>query len=232
MRSLLFASAVIAAAIAVPQDTRHLTPAPNGPAATADGQQDGIPKTRAADSYAIYSLLLPGQPFTSMPANDSTRWAIARETISFQQMNPRIEPQGELQPPPGEEKPFQEAVEDFKLHQNEHYTLQPKFHIDHAYELLSDTQVNELRAAKSAPDPGSTAQGQYANYPGVTFFSPVFFDSKQQAALVFMNNWCASLCSQGEWIYLEKHGNQWQRMSGITRPGASNTATATKEIRA
>ena len=30
-----------------------------------------------------------------------------------------------------------------------------------------------------------------------------------------MNNFCANLCANGQWIYLEKNGAQWVRRSGL-----------------
>ena len=227
MRFLLLSSVLLAAvATTSPQPLRATpadgaTPAGQSPASSQPAKPPGeIAKIRAADSYAIYSLLLPGQPFSSMAPNQTTRWAIAATTVNFNDMNPRIAPQGLLQPPPGNEKAFHQAVRDFEIRRFERLTLQPKFQVNHAYDLLSADQVAALRAAKSSPDPGSQLQSRFASYPGVTFFSEVYFDATQQAALVYMSNWCASLCAQGQWIYLEKRNGQWQRMSGITRPGA------------
>ncbi len=77
-----------------------------------------------------------------------------------------------------------------------------------------------LRASKTAAEVSSETQSQWAGYPGVTYFSEVYFDSKHQAALVYMNDWCAHLCASGSWVYLEKHGGQWVRRSGVTTPGA------------
>ncbi len=75
-------------------------------------------------------------------------------------------------------------------------------------------QVAELRRAKTAVDPGGLRE-KYAGYPGVTFFSEVYFSANHHEALVYMNNWCANLCAQGQWIYLEKHGGNWVKRSGI-----------------
>jgi hypothetical protein len=48
----------------------------------------------------------------------------------------------------------------------------------------------------------------------------VYFDTKHAAALVYMNDWCAHLCSAGTWVYLEKHGGHWVRRSGVVSGGA------------
>lgn len=179
-----------------------------------------VPHDLAADTYAIYSLLMPGEPFSKMQSGSGARWAIAAETVNFDDMNPRIDPRGALKPPAGGERAFHEAVETFLANKYQRFVLQPKLNIDHAYDLLSAEQVSDLRAAKSSVAPTSHTRSRYDGYPGVTFFSEVYFDSDRNTALVYMNDWCGSLCSQGQWIYLEKHGGQWERASGITRPGA------------
>ena len=85
---------------------------------------------------------------------------------------------------------------------------------------LDDEQVSELRQARSSTTASSELKSQYAGYPGVTFFSAVYYNHSRTAALVFMNNWCAHLCAAGQWVYLEKKGGQWVRRSGISHGGA------------
>jgi hypothetical protein len=64
----------------------------------ADAGSIPMPPDRAADSYAIYSVLMPGAPFDSMSAQ-SQRWAIADTTINISDMNPAVPPDGQLKPP-------------------------------------------------------------------------------------------------------------------------------------
>ena len=215
MRAFALAGCLFLLGLAAPRP-----PAVARPQHSTQATVPEIPSALADDTYAIYSLLMPGQPFRGMQSGSTTRWAIAAETVNFDDMNPRIDPRGALKPPPDNEKPFHEAVETFLASKYERFRLQQKFHLDQPYDLLDADQVSALRAAKASPDPGSRLRGQYAAYPGVTFFSDVYFDAHRDAALVYMNDWCGALCSQGQWIYLEKHGGHWERMSGITRPGA------------
>ena len=65
----------------------------------ADSSAIPMPQDRAVDSYAIYSLLMPGAPFDSMGSTQAQRWAIADTTISISDMNPAIPPEGQLKPP-------------------------------------------------------------------------------------------------------------------------------------
>jgi hypothetical protein len=181
----------------------------------ADGGAIPMPDDRAVDSYAIYSLLMPGSPFDSMSSTQSQRWAIADTTISISDMNPAVPPEGQLKPPDDNPKRFIEAARDFEARKYQRIQLTDRFRLSTPYKLLSHIQVNELRRAKTAVDAGSDLQSKYAGYPGVTFFSEVYFSSNHGAALVYMNNWCANLCQQGQWIYLEKHNGGWVRRSGI-----------------
>lgn len=190
------------------------TTAPVG-AALSDSAAIPMPQDRAADSYAIYSLLMPGPPFDSMGSLQSQQWAIADTTISISDMNPAIPPEGQLQPPEDHPKRFIEAARDFEARKYQRIQLTNHFHLSTPYKLLNSNQVAELRQAKTAVDADSALQSKYADYPGVTLFSQVYFSSNHNAALVYMNNWCANLCAQGQWIYLEKQNGSWVRRSGI-----------------
>ena len=180
-----------------------------------------MPDERAADSYAIYSMLVPGPVLQNMPPGQTQSWAIADTTISTEDRSPSVPPQGQLKPPPGKEKLFEEAIGDFEANQHVRIHLTRNgFHLDHAFTLLAPDQVQQLRDAKTSPAVPSSMQTQWGGYPGVTFFSEVYFDKKHTAALVYQSEWCAHLCSAGTWIYLEKQGNRWVRQSGNVVPGA------------
>jgi len=174
-----------------------------------------MPQDRAADSYAIYSLLMPGAPFDTMSAGQNQQWAIADTTVSISDMNPAIPPEGQLTAPKEHARGFHEAVRDYEARKYERIQLTEQFELAQSYTLMNGDQVAELQRAKTAVDAGSALQAKYAGYPGVTFFSQVFFSANHKEALVYMNNWCANLCQQGQWIYLEKHDGNWVRRSGI-----------------
>jgi len=161
-----------------------------------------MPADRAEDSYAIYSLLMPGRTLASLPSAQGADWAIADVTVSEAERNPQIPPQGQLKPPSNDPRGFTEAVGDYEANKYARIRLEKDdFHLDHAFTLLN-------------PDTAKSA-----GYPGVTYFSEVYFDSKHRAALVYMYEWCANLCSAGTWVYLEKHGGRWVRRSGIVTGG-------------
>jgi hypothetical protein len=169
-----------------------------------------IPTERSGDSYAIYSMLLPGEPFDKMAPEQTRQWMIADVTMNIDDMNPRIPPDGQLKAPPENPRGFNEALLDYRQRRFERFQVTRDFTVSHPYGLMDTRHARQLHAAASQFQSGNQT------YPGVTFFSAVYFNAEQTAALVYMNNWCANLCSAGTWIYLEKHGGQWVRRSGIT----------------
>lgn len=209
--------------LAGPQSVSNHKPAPPPAPSVRYSAQGAIamPNDRSDDSYAIYSLLTPGQELASMPPEHTQQWAIAAITVNENDRNPAVPPQGQLKPPPDNPKGFAEAVADYQMNKNVRVALTKKpFHIDHAFALLPPDQVEDLRAAKSSTGASSASQSQWAGFPGVTYFSEVYFDSRHAAALVYRNDWCTNLCSSGSWIYLEKHGGHWTQRSGVVVPGA------------
>ena len=175
-----------------------------------------MPPDRAADSYAIYSLLMPGDTFSRMAPEQNQRWAIAETTVSISDMNPAIPPEGQLRAPREHPKGFHEAVRDYEARKYERIQLTDQFDLAKPHTLMTADEVAEFRHARTAVDASSALRAKYAGIPGINFFSQVFFNSGHTAALVFMNNWCGHLCASGQWVYLEKHDGKWVRRSGIT----------------
>jgi hypothetical protein len=161
-------------------------------------------------------MLMPGAPFDTMSPQQNQRWAIADTTVNIADMNPAVPPEGQLKAPDDHPKRFQEAVRDYEAHKYERIQLTSQFQLSLPYQLMTADQVAELRRARTTVDPGSDLSSKYAGYPGVTFFSQVYFNAGHTGALVYMNNWCANLCAAGQWVYLEKRDSTWVRRSGIT----------------
>ncbi len=170
--------------------------------------------SRQHDIYAIYSLLMPGAVFANLGASQNQRWAIADTTVNIDDMNPKLAPDAALKPPDGNPQPFQEAIADFNARKYQRQTLTNNFHLNHPYTLLSPDEVNEFKVARGSATASTASQQKYSGYPGITYFSDVYFDSHRRAALVYQLDWCGNVCSQGEWIYLEKHNGRWVQRSG------------------
>ena len=167
-----------------------------------------IPANRAGDSYAIYSLLLPGAPLATITPEPNQNWSMADATVNITGMNPAVPPNGELKAPPENVRAFNQAVHDFNTRQYQRFRLDPdSFHPRRPLPFIDQNQVN---ARRQSGDPRS----------GIVFFSAVYFNPEQTAALVYVNDWCANLCAAGQWVYLEKQNGQWVRRSGLIAKGA------------
>jgi len=209
---VVFLSLPLLAAAQQPSQQRPSSP-------NAENGASPMPDERAADSYAIYSMLVSAPELQHLSPGQSHTWAVADTTVSTEDRSPAVPPQGQLKPPPGKKKTFEEAVEDYES--NQHFRLHlTRNGFQQGVTLLTPDQVRQLREAKTSPAVDSSTQTQWSGYAGVTFFSEVYFDKKHTAALVYQSEWCAHLCSAGTWIYLEKQGGHWVRQSGNVVPGA------------
>jgi hypothetical protein len=168
---------------------------------------------RMPDSYLIYAMLMPGQLFEDMGSGESQAWAIGGTTINEDDMDPKLAPEATLQPPDDNPRGFKEAVSDYNQRKKERLVLTRRLKLSRPYVLLAPGDVAQFKDSRSV-NSDSELQSKYGNYVGVTFFSEVYFNTAQTSALVYILDWCGNLCSQAEWIYLEKRDGVWVRRSG------------------
>jgi len=172
-----------------------------------------ISPDRLPDSYLIYAMLMPGQLFDDMGSGQSQAWAISGTTVNEDDMDPKLAPDATLQPPEDNPGAFKEAVNDYHQRKKERLVLTHSLKLSRPYVLLSPGDTVQFKASRSV-DATSELQSQYGDYVGVTFFSEVYFNIAQTSALVYILDWCGTLCSQAEWVYLEKQNGVWVRRSG------------------
>jgi hypothetical protein len=189
---------------------------------TAAGQnKPSSPTTstdRLPDTYAIYSMIMPGQVFKDMDSGQNQAWAISATTVNEDDMDPKLAPEATLQPPTDNPRGFQEAVTDYNQRKKERMTLKRRLQLSRPYVLLGPSNTAEFKASRTSLNATSDMQSTYGNYLGITFFSEVYFNTAQTAALVYILDWCGNLCSQAEWVYLEKQNGVWVRRSGKAPP--------------
>ena len=92
--------------------------------------------------------------------------------------------------------------------------LRRRFQLSRPYVLLPPGETAEFKASRISMNDDSDMQAKYGDYLGITYFSEVYFNTAQTAALVYILDWCGNLCSQAEWVYLEKQNGVWVRRSG------------------
>jgi hypothetical protein len=176
------------------------------------------PPDRLPDSYLIYSLLMPGQVFTDMDSGQGKPWAISGVTVNEDDLNPKLAPEATLQPPDDNPRGFHEAVMDYNQRKKERMPLTRRLKVDRPYILLTPNDAAQFKASRVSVDSTSDMQDTYADYLGITYFSEVYFNTAQTSALVYILDWCGNLCSQAEWVYLEKQNGTWVRRSGKAPP--------------
>jgi hypothetical protein len=173
---------------------------------------------RLPDTYLIYSLLMPGQVFKDMDSGQGQSWAISDTTVNEDDINPKLAPDAELQPPSDNARSFREALNDYRQRKKERLMLKRRFQLARPYVLLSPTDTAQFKASRTSMDGTSSMQSAYGDYLGITYFSAVYFNVAQTAALVYILDWCGNMCSQAEWVYLEKQDGAWVRRSGKAPP--------------
>ncbi len=187
--------------------TPAMPSAPRGPSHVPQTDTPPIPAARAADSYAIYAMLLPGASADKLAHANSMHWVLADTTVNIADMDPAIPPDGLLKAPDGDRQGFEQALGDYEARKYQRYQLQAGHgRLNGSIALADAEEVSNIRRAAS----GSS---------GIVFFSAVYFNRNRTAALVYVNDWCANLCAAGQWVYLEKHGGKWVRRSGLVHGG-------------
>jgi|HubBroStandDraft_5_1064220.scaffolds.fasta_scaffold59837_2 hypothetical protein len=169
---------------------------------------------RQQDVYAIYSLLMPGAVLANLGSSQNQSWAIADTTVNAEDINPALAPEAALKPPNDHPRRFHDAVVDYEQRRNARQPVIRGFHLDRPYTLLTSSDIQEFQDSRTSVAPDSAIQQKYSGYPGINYFSDVYFNPQRSAALVYMVAWCTNLCGQGEWVYLEKQSGQWVRRSG------------------
>jgi hypothetical protein len=176
------------------------------------------PPDRLPDTYLIYSLLMPGQVFADMDSGQDQAWAISDTTVNEDDINPKLAPDATLQPPSDNAHSFREALNDYNQRKKERLVLKRRFQLARSYVLLSPADTAEFKASRTSMNATSSMQSTYGDYLGITYFSAVYFNIAQTSALVYILDWCGNLCSQAQWVYLEKQNGAWVRRSGKAPP--------------
>ena len=169
---------------------------------------------RGDDSYAIYSLLMPGHVLADLGTEQNQKWLIADTTILRGQLNDQVpSPRRCVQPPAERTQDFQGVFEDFDRHKNERIQLDRNFTLQQPYDLLDEAQrtafASTRTASASAPDPNVAAD--FRGAPGIVYFSQVYFNLGNTLALVYQQEWCGPKCGEGQWVVLEKISGGWVR---------------------
>ena len=185
-----------------------------------------IPEDRAADSYRIYSALIPvGETAGNGWPHDL--WLIEDVTVTLvqpnqpcappsnapgtQPFNASMNPHVAVQPPEDWKQDYAEILADFDLHCHDRLTFDPKrFNVTAPLRLLTPDQQKDFQAHRDRLDPASA--NPYKGAPALYGFSEVYFNARHTVALVYATQWCGNLCAQGFWVAFALKDGQWKPM--------------------
>lgn len=208
------------------------TPAPPFPAGLVSGPHAKpelppvpMPQDRSADSYRIYSVLLPvgelgepGWPRDLWLLSDTTIAVVPLDQPCFSQDvdGVNMNPHAAIEVPPDHQQDFQEMLEDFDTRCHERVQLTPEsFNLVVPLKLLTQPEQDEFIRTRFDPGGGPQADlltAKYKGAPGLSRFSEVYFNAHHTLAMVYGSGWCGGLCSQSYWSVLELRDGAWHRL--------------------
>ena len=161
-----------------------------------------IPPERAADSYAIYSLLLPGlenptnnylvAAMTRVPRDAPTLARTSHPPFKFGQrlqggfeVSPRILVPEDRAP---QYEQVSQALDDYQRRKADRVLLEPKLELPRPYRLLNEDEGREwLSLQGGMVDPAAIVQTfrKWADWGPLVSFSEIYFSESQTIALVW-----------------------------------------------
>lgn len=188
------------------------------------GQQAGpppaipMPADRAADSYRIYSGLLPlGEtalpdwPHDLLLIRDTTITVIPQNLPCDDILSSDLSPHQAVHPTDDRRKDFTEILADFDRHCHERLTLdRTAFKVSIPVRLVNAQEQEEFQLSRSRYPPDLSLADKYKGVPALYAFSQVYFNAHHTVALVYATHWCGGLCGQGFWIALALKSGQWK----------------------
>jgi hypothetical protein len=183
-----------------------------------------MPKDRVADSYDIYSQLLPGNEIEwgNVPRSF---WLMEDTTTAVPPDSPcatggMMNPHTAIQAPQAQQVVFDEALADFDAHCHDRYLLDSsKFHVKLPVRLLDEEArkryvshvmgymppKDHIMQAPPTPDEFKGAAGMHS-------FTAVYFNHAHTLAMTEIGMYCGGLCGNWRWVVLERRNGQWQTL--------------------
>jgi hypothetical protein len=181
-----------------------------------------MPQDRIADSYAIYSQLLPGNQIEWGDAPRS-QWLVEDTTTAVPPDKPclsgeMMNPHQATKPPQERQADFAEVLADYDDHCHARYQLDgSKFRLKLPVRLLDEDARqryvsgvsvlmpprNDIMRAPPTPDKFKGAAGMHS-------FTAVYFNRAHTLAMTEIGMYCGSLCGNSTWVILEKKSGEWK----------------------
>jgi hypothetical protein len=175
-----------------------------------------MPQDLAADSYEIYSQLLPGNqiewshaPRTQWLVEDTTKAVPLDSTCATGGM---MNPHKAIQAPQPRQKEFDEVLADFDAHCHDRYQLDAvKLRVELPVRLL-DEQARQryVRGVSSFMPPNNNIMqapatpDEFKGAAGMHSFTAVYFNRAHTLAMTEIGMYCGGLCGNWRWVVLER----------------------------
>lgn len=197
------------------------------PTAPPQSQPIPLPQERAADSYEIYSQLLPGGQIEW--GNASRSFWLVEDTTKGQPLETpcpnasEMNPHEAIQAPEERQTDLAEALADFDAHCHDRYRLNAsQFHLKLPVHLLDEEArkrytskvsgymppQNDIMRAPPTPDEFKGAAGMHS-------FTAVYFNRAHTLAITQIGMYCGSLCGNWSWVVLERKNGQWHTLPWV-----------------
>ncbi len=186
-----------------------------------------MPRDRAADSYEIYTQLLPGNqiewgnvPRSFWLLEDTTK---AVPPDSSCATSGGMNPHSAIQPPQPRKADFAEVLADFDEHCHDRYLLDASaFHLKLPVKLLDDDArkryVSHVMHFMPPPDhimQAPPTPDEFKGAAGMHSFTPVYFNPAHTLAMTEIGMYCGGLCGMWRWVVLERKDGQWQPLPWV-----------------
>jgi hypothetical protein len=181
-----------------------------------------MPDERSADSYEIYSQLLPGNQIEWGNVQRSF-WLMEDTTKAVPVDSPctvggMMNPHQAIVPPETQQANFAEVLVDFDSHCHEQYLLDAtKFTLNLPIKLLDEAarQRYVSHVAGYTPPQSNIMQApptpeEFKGAAGMHSFTAVYFNHAHTLAMTEIGMFCGGLCGNWRWVVLERQEGQWR----------------------
>jgi hypothetical protein len=205
------------------------TPGQNASKAAALPSAIPMPQDRSADSYRIYSKLVPlgetageGWPHdlwlirdtTEAPVPSDEPCAPTRGSACSESFASSMNPHAAVHPTADRSQDFAEILEDFDRHCHDRVMLEANnLTLSAPVRLLNREEQEEfVQSRNKRPAERSAEAAKFAGAPALYGFSEVYFNHAHTVALVYATHWCGGLCGQGMWLAFALSNGQWKAL--------------------
>jgi hypothetical protein len=186
-----------------------------------------IPQDSVADSYEIYSELLPGREIEWGDAPRSF-WLVEEQTKaepldSSCKTGGMMNPHRAIQVPLSSQASFAEVLADFDQRCHERYQLDvSQFHLKLPIRLLDEKGQKRYadRVSGYVPPRENIMQAppmpeEFKGAAGVHRFTAVYFNHAHTLAMTEIGMYCGRLCGNWRWVVLERKNGRWQSLPWV-----------------